>query len=411
MNWKTELENFITSNVENNFPSIQTKRSSLAACVTKACNIAAKTQEEATRSQTFQEDEVKQNIHLVNEAIGILKHFSDFCIKTYKEKMKIDVQEEYSLYLKKYSDKAAHTIREMESLLQHSSKLGGAHEKQPPGKRSSGDDTSGKDGIGGIGKTTTATPPTAAPTRAPPGDAQGFQSWTPAPLLPTADGTPISFLMATLGANFDISNTIPKKFNGTIGTFPEYFLRLQQADKQMASYGYSHNARFMEMLKSLEGLPLKYCNLSLTSEESYVRAIDTLKKLYGTPVDNPFRQAWKQYLRRGKCIPTWESRSSFHAEIVSLFNLAEQMPPNDVYRELVFINYEEQMDPDLRKEWAHLTSKNRDENNSLGHSLETEQMADMVLEVMLRDLRIQQTGSPWGVPPRKVTPWRPRATE
>ena len=74
MNWKTELENFIASNVENNFPSIQTKRSSLAACVTKACNIAAKTQEEATRSQTFQEDEVKQNIHLVNEAIGILKH-------------------------------------------------------------------------------------------------------------------------------------------------------------------------------------------------------------------------------------------------------------------------------------------------------------------------------------------------
>ena len=163
--------------------------------------------------------------------------------------------------------------------------------------------------------------------------AQGFHSWAPASPPPPAagDGTTANWLMATLGANFDISNIIPQKFNGTPGTFLEYFLRLQAADKQMAAYGFSHPSRFLEILKTLEGLPLKYVNsLPLTDEGSYVRAMDTLKKVYSI-VQNPFRQAWKKSLNRPKCINTWESRSSFHAEMTALFNSIEQMNPYDVW--------------------------------------------------------------------------------
>ena len=236
--------------------------------------------------------------------------------------------------------------------------------------------------------------------------AQGFHSWAPASPPPPAagDGTTANWLMVTLGANFDISNIIPQKFNGTPGTFLEYFLRLQAADKQMAAYGFCHPSRFLEILKTLEGLPLKYVNsLPLTDEGSYVRAIDTLKKVYCV-VQNPFRQAWKKSLNRPKCINTWESRSSFHAEMTALFNSIEQMDPYDVWREANFVILEEKMDEGLLREWAALTSKHRDENNCIGHTVTIEQMLDMVCQVMVRDLRIQQSGTTSALPPNSLPP-------
>ena len=240
-----------------------------------------------------------------------------------------------------------------------------------------------------------------------PAAAQGFHSWTPAPLPPPAadDGTTASWILATLGATFDIKQVIPQPFSGS--GFPEFFLRFQQADKQMASYGFSHTMRYLQLLKTLEGLPLQYVNLSLTSEESYVRAIETLKKLY-LPQQNAFRDAWKQSLHRPKTSPTWESRSAFHAHCTALFNTAEQLDQDDVWREAVFVILEERMDPGLQKEWAALTSKYRDENNSIGHTVSIEMMLDMVLQVMTRDLRIQQTGTDTLPPPPKGrvrVPW------
>ena len=230
--------------------------------------------------------------------------------------------------------------------------------------------------------------PESAPSAA---SSQGLRSWTPAALPPPAADENTSWLRATLAAHFDIKTLIPVPFDGTPGTFLEYFLRLQQADQAMASYGFTMCQRFMEMLKTIEGLPRQYCNLSLRSEDSYLQAISTLKKLY-LPQTNAFRTAWRTCLRRQKCEPTWESRSAWHAEAAALFNIASQMDPEDVFRETCFVIMEERMDQGILKDWIETKARYRDENNSIGHTATIDDCLDSVFTTMIRDLQMSQSG-------------------
>ena len=68
-----ELDQFITNNIKTNFPQIQSRRAQLAGQVRTSCNKAYKTKDEAFKKGTFKENEVKQSIILIQEAIGLLR--------------------------------------------------------------------------------------------------------------------------------------------------------------------------------------------------------------------------------------------------------------------------------------------------------------------------------------------------
>ena len=156
--------------------------------------------------------------------------------------MQIDVNEEYSLYFTKYSDKASKAMEAMESLLQHSHT---SKEKTP---------------------------------RWAINHCQWGERWSILPQQRLQQGAwhrPHHSLMASKESRGRSSRAcssnshnwkrfwytpvyIGLKFSGQEGYWPEFLLRWQLADDAMAAVCLTFPQRFLLLLQMLEGIPLEY---------------------------------------------------------------------------------------------------------------------------------------------------------
>ena len=365
-----ELNQFIDKNIKTNFPSIQSRRAQLAGQVTTSCNKAYKIKEEAFKKGTFKENEVKQNHSLIQEAIGSLKHFCESCIKMYASKMNIDVNEEYSLYFTKYSDKASKAMEAMESLLQHNQ---ASKEKTPGGQstiaREESDDPSSLSNDFDFSRA--------------PGIDPTIASWRPK----NAEVGPLGNAAATaiIGKGFDIDNFCRTKFSGQADYWPEFFLRWTLADDAMANVGLTFPQRFLLLLQKLEGAPLEYVrNLPPLEEESYARSIQTLSELYFSKTIR-LKDLMYEFLTIPKCNPSFESRARWHSQAMAFFNALGSYSGEDLFVALTICSAEMKMDPQMLRDYTKRTMEKRDLSQPMGYKTSPKIFLDLCYDIMLVD--------------------------
>ena len=202
-------------------------------------------------------------------------------------------------------------------------------------------------------------------------------------------------------SDFDISTIIQKKFSGAHSEFPEFSLRLQLADKQMALLGYHYSQRFLHLLKVLEGFPYMYVkDLPLTSEDSYGIAISTLTSLY-TGHQSVYKDAIIQALKLPKSTADYSSRSQLHSGMVSFFNVAmdQNKTAEEAFFGLTITIFESKCDHAILKEWYQECNKNR-APNAMGHNGTIEDLQDIIFRVMLQDLHAREGGTTTPTTPR-----------
>ena len=228
-------------------------------------------------------------------------------------------------------------------------------------------------------------------------------SWSPHPTQDIANGLGIqnmqvggNALLGTLGSTaFNINNFIPTKFSGNPSRFPEFLLRLEMADKAMASIGFNHSQRFLHLLKCLDSTPLEYVkNLPLTAMESYSRAISCLKELYLSSY-NDLKNAIIKFYKIPRCNPSFASRQAWHSAAASFFNTVatKNFTWEQNFIGMCIMHLEATMDEGLKRQWLKICARRRDTSQPLGYPVDLTSFMDQIYQIMLTDLSLSHSSS------------------
>ena len=240
--------------------------------------------------------------------------------------------------------------------------------------------------------------PPLAPFRAPPAGPStdaNVGAWLP---QPTQDLTGMAAMqvgnpaaMSLYGQSFDIMTFIGRKFSGQSSRFPEFILRMQMADLAMSKVGYNMSQRFLELLKVVEGEPLKYIkDLPLMSLDSYPRAIQILKGVYLNQQNELRNIIAKEFSHIAKCHSSFASRQQLHSRIVSWFNCiaSKNISNHDIYLSIMITHFEAGMDDALKREWTKQCSRQADLTKPLGYQISIQEFIDKLFKIMLTDLQL-----------------------
>ena len=200
---------------------------------------------------------------------------------------------------------------------------------------------------------------------------------------------------ALMGFAFNIRNYVPDKFSGHINKFTEFLCRLRLADTAMASLGMDETTRFLNLLKVLEGPPLQYVkDLSLSSTESYSRAILTLREIY-LRSDAETRNTLISFFKMPRCNSSFTSRQQLHSAITSFFNciMSKNFTGEQIWMAMSITHIEQCMDEGLLREYTKRCAAKPDPNMPLGYTVDVKSFLETLYQIMVTDLKLSQASS------------------
>ena len=433
--WKPRFEKFVTDNLTD-YSKLKQKRGALAGQLTQACSKSQKLYDKTLKQKSFYHDDIEGTIVRVKHAAARLQFFCTLVNGTFSEAQQQKRPEEYEaskIYFAEYEQSAKAALAQMRYILQH-----GTDENPLSSARPSADLTSqpspsaefsnlqenmssrfhfdeGQDGelrgfkpmapmrtnmstqqdSNGLGLFYDSVQATDNPIQ-PSQQLSQSTLWREAPVATpnqTVGGESqlIALMSKSLAGSFNIKTFVPIPFNGSPAAWPEFRVRWEQADRVMALYGYTNQARFLLLIQSLVSTPLVYLrSLPLSEPQSYVQGMSLLISLYEGQ-QSRLRQVVKKFLASSKCAPTFSSRSAFHSNLMSYKHAVTALNASaaDVLLCVELLVTERCLDSFLLREFTKSCERRRDTNSLLGFKCSFDFIVQSIYSLMLTDQKIQ----------------------
>lgn len=192
-----------------------------------------------------------------------------------------------------------------------------------------------------------------------------------------------------MGANFQISQFVPKPFNGS--NWEEFHVGMTQAEQVMDAMRMTGSLKYIHLRKVLTGAAHAYAGRHPPSnDDSYDLAMRDLKTYFGKGTSD-LMKAMKELVERKECKPNYFDRMELHGDIVGHMTKIKgirNVTTPDICFALHLVLWEKKMDSEMLSFWLKYKGRRPAYDSPLGHAIGFQEL-DRCLQSFLEYQRSQ----------------------
>lgn len=203
----------------------------------------------------------------------------------------------------------------------------------------------------------------------------------------------LSMFSESLASQFNITNLIDKKFDGSPNQYLNFEMLWIAADKRMSAMHFSPLQKFWELKKVLQGPALEYVQgLPINEFSSYEIALKTMRMLY-TAAQPRLKVYCQQLMKIEPAHANFKERQKLHSALTQYYNSTAALGVDPEIRlfALEMCIIEEKFDDVMKREWMKYLTRHHDPEHPLGADVDANHLMGKLHQLMIEQQRLKLT--------------------